>query len=154
MCEPCTSRVCARAGRPTQRERTSSTQGPAALTRAFACAVLRLPEMTSRNCMVQTPDDLSARSTCVRQQISAPRSAGRGGVGNARRRCAAGETEISKPRPNLAGGGGSPGGVGCQIGGGGAGKPLATADVIIEKETEPQHPCGPQTLAVRQHETE
>ena len=44
--------------------------------------------------------------------------------------------------------------VGRQIEGARAGQPFATADVIIQEETEPQHPSGPQTLAVRKHEAE
>src|SRR6516225_7274864 len=61
---------------------------------------------------------------------------------------------IFETKSKLAGLERKTGGVGCEVEGAGAGEPFASADMVIEEKTEPQHPSGSQTLAVGKHETQ
>ena len=154
MCEPCTRRMAARASTSFVWVRMSSTQGPAALTIAFArmisCAAgvrvldRHLPHAVltlEAACAGSGPDDGAARSRIERVEQHQPRvvdeavgifeAAGEPALGERFAQAIVGEIE----RP-------------CRW------QELSAAEMVIKKETEPQQPGGSKLVVVRQHEAQ
>ena len=154
MCEPCTRRTAACASTPVVRVRTSSTHGPAALTMVRARMVSRLPvsHIFGRDLPDAVgppdlgraspgPDDRAAGHSIERVEQDQPRVVDEavgifeGAAEPAlRERFARGiRREIERP---------------------GRRQKLPAAEVIIEKQPEPQQPGRPQLLMMRKDEAQ
>ncbi len=154
MCEPCTRRTAACASTPVVRVRTSSTHGPAALTTVRARMVSRWPVAVSSIVTCQTPSARLISVARVRVLTTAPRAAASSALSRTSRASSTKQSEYSKARPNLPFASGSPVRIGREIDRSRRRQQLSAAEVIVEKQPEPQQPGGPQLPMMRKDEAQ
>ena len=152
MCEPCTRRTAARTSTPSVRVRTSSTQGPAALTTPRARMVSRLPVIVSSTVTCHASPARLISVARVRVRID---GAARGGVERVEQHQprvvdeAVGVFEALREQPL---GERFARGVALEIERAGRRQQLAAAEMVVKEQPEPEQPGRPQLAVMRQDE--